>query len=97
MNIQALMKQAKKMQKDVEEKQAQLAQREYSDSIGGVIKMTINGDYRLLDLQIDEDFLKSENREDLQEMLMTIFNNLSQKVKKDQDELASSIKMPGLF
>ena len=55
-NMQSLMKQAKKMQKQMAEEQANLAQQEFiGKSADDLVVATFNGDRKLKDLKIDPD------------------------------------------
>lgn len=96
MNIQKLMQQAKKMQKDLEIQQNKLKEKTYSDTISG-IKITINGNYDILELEIDDTLLNKDAKEDLQDMLQHVLGKLIAEAKAEQDKLLNNLQMPGLF
>ena len=53
MNINSLMKEAKKMQADLEKSQSELAEKEFEASAGGnAVKVKVNGQKQILNLMI---------------------------------------------
>jgi len=100
-NMNNLMKQAQKMQKKMEETQAELETRTLETSSGGgVVKITINGKKELLDITIDPDAVDPDDVEMLQDLLLTAVNEaLRQADEMVQREMSKVMPagMPGLF
>ena len=101
MNIQGLLKQAQQMQKDMSKVEGELKAKQYEKSIGGgVIKAIVSGEMQLIDLQIG-DSLMNEDKQELQEMLMSVVNEAFQAALEDKEssmnELTAGIKIPGGF
>ena len=71
MDINALMRQAQSMQKQMQKKQKEVEAQEFTiTSNGGAITITIMGDKTVKSIDIDEDLIDKENKEMLQEMLV---------------------------
>lgn len=101
-NMNAMLRQAQKMQADMEEKQAELDEKEYEiSSGGGAVKMTINGKKEISSLEIDPDIVDPDDIETLTDILVAGFNEAIKTVEKNNsDEMAKitgSLNMPGLF
>ena len=93
MNIQAMMKQAKKMQEKMEAAQKELAERTYdAKSGGGMIALSINGKGELLKLKIDPSIVEGNDIEMLEDLIVAAFNQ----AKKTADE-DSSNTMAGMM
>lgn len=102
MNIQSLLKQAKNMQKELNKLEAELKEKTYSTSVGGgVVKVTVSGENKVVDLSIDETLLDKENKEELQDMILMAVNEALSQMTKDKEDtmgaMTNGIKMPGVF
>lgn len=101
-NLNAMMRQAQKMQADMESKQQELQAKEYDISAGGgAVQIKINGKKKLLSLQISEAIVDPEDIETLQDILIAAFNEAIKTVEAESaDEMgriAGSLNIPGLF
>lgn len=102
MNMQALLKQAQKMQKELSKVENELNQKEYESTMGGgVIKVTVKGIMEVESISINEELLEKENKEDLEEMLKSAVNDALAKAVKDKEttmnKITGGVKMPGGF
>lgn len=102
MNMQALLKQAQKMQKELSKVENELNQKEYESTMGGgVIKVTVKGNMEVESILINEELLEKENKEDLEEMLKSAVNDALAKAVKDKEttmnKITGGVKMPGGF
>jgi DNA-binding YbaB/EbfC family protein len=97
-----LLKQAQKMQKQMQEMQASLADTVIKTSSGGgAIEIEITGQGEFKSITIDPDFLK-EDAEFVQESLLAAIQEAAQQAKEKNESMMSSISsglggMPGLF
>ena len=67
-----MMKQLRKLQEQMEQAQAQLAEETVTGtSGGGAVKVTMTGDQRCTRVEIDPELLKDADAEMLQDMLLT--------------------------
>ena len=99
MNMQALMQQAQKMQREMEKAQKDLESKEFEIiSAGGGIKVTITGKKMIKNIEIDEDIIDPEEKDMLQDMIVVAINEaISLVIKEEQKILAkqqANMRMP---
>ena len=102
MNQAAMIKQAQKMQEDMEALQADLDEREYDVSAGGgVVGVKINGKKEVLSIDIDPEVVDPDDVETLQDILVAGVNEAIKRVEdtnsKEMEKITGSMNMPGLF
>ncbi|MCD6214362.1 MAG: YbaB/EbfC family nucleoid-associated protein [Candidatus Desulfofervidus sp.] len=102
MNINQLMKQAKKMQAKMAELQAELEQKTVESSAGGgMVKVIANGKYEILSITIDPEVVNAEDIEMLQDLILAAVNDALRKaqemVAEEMGKLTGGLKIPGLF
>lgn len=74
-NMQNLMKQAQKMQKEMERLQAELQDREVETTAGGgAIKVVANGKKEIKEIIIDRDVVDPDDVEMLQDLVLAAVN-----------------------
>ena len=74
-NMQQLMKQAQRMQENMQKKQAELNAREFSAaSGGGMVKVTVNGAREVLSVEIDPQCVDPDDVEMLQDLVLSAVN-----------------------
>jgi DNA-binding YbaB/EbfC family protein len=82
-----MMNQLKKLQEQMEQTQAQLADETVTATVGGgAIKITMTGDQRCKGIVIDPDMLKDADAEMLQDMLLSGVNMALDMSRKLQEE-----------
>lgn len=102
MNMQGLLKQAQKMQKELTKLEDELNEKVYETTMGGgVIKVEVKGNMSVESISIDESLLEVDNREDLEEMLKSALNDAFAKAVEDKEknmnQITGGVKMPGGF
>lgn len=102
MNIQALMKQANEMQRKIAKAEKEIEAKVYEKTLGGgAISLKITGSLELKELKIDEDLLEKDNKEMVEEMLLSGLNEVIAQAKAEKDEvmngLTGGVKFPGGF
>jgi DNA-binding protein, YbaB/EbfC family len=102
MNINNLMKQAQKMQQDMEKAQAELENKHFTAaSGGGAVKVTVNGKKQFLNIEINPDVVDPDDVEMLQDLVLLACNQALQAVEEvtsDQmKKLTGGLNMPGMF
>jgi DNA-binding YbaB/EbfC family protein len=102
MDINALMRQAQSMQRNVQKKQKEVEAREFvSSTNGGAIVVTIKGDKTIVNIQIDEDLLDKDNKDMLQDMLIIALNDAMSKADTAMSEAmkgaTGGMNIPGMF
>ena len=98
-----LMKQAQKMQKQMEETQAALEEKEYEATAGGgVITVKINGKKEITEVKIDPEAVDPDDVETLEDLVVAAVNSAIQMQAEDEKSSMSKItggmgSMGGLF
>jgi len=87
-NMAQLLKQARDVQKKIEEVQNDLDELTISaDSGGGMVKVVVNGKQQLLELTIDPEAIK-EDKELLEDLIISAVNNaLSKSLEESQSRM----------
>ena len=104
-NMQAMIKQAQKMQEDMAAKQEELEAREYEVSAGGgVVKVKITGKRQILNIDIAEEIVDPDDIETLSDIITAAVNEAIKKVDTTNEEEMAKITgplggmgMPGMF
>ena len=92
MDINNLMKQAQAMQRKLEETNKQLEAMQFeADASNGLVKITVNGQYRVVSVDIDETILNKEDKEMIQDLIMIAVNDATDKVDKSKKEKFGSM------
>ena len=91
MDFDKLLEQAQKMQKDLERLSEEMNVAEFEGSASnGLVKVTINGDMRLLSVDISEEILNKDDKEMVQDLLVIAFKNAADKVDAMRNEKLSA-------
>ena len=98
MNINSLMKEAKKMQADLEKSQNELAQKTFEASAGGgAVNVKVSGEKKILDLKLQKDVVDPDDVEMLQDLLVTCLNQAFKQVDDAQASAMGKYNIPGLM
>jgi len=93
-NMNNLMKQAQRMQKQVEETQAVLEEKEYEATAGGgVVSVTINGKKEVTAVKISPEVVDPDDIETLEEVVLAAVNEAIR--MQSEDEKAELGKITG--
>ena len=98
MNMQAMLKQAQKLQKDMLETQEKINETEFTGK-SSIVTVKMNGKKELLDIKIDIEKVEADDVELLQDMIMVAINDAMKQVDKEiESKMGAYTKgMPGLF
>lgn len=98
MNMQAMLKQAQKLQKDMMVTQEKINSTEFVGK-SSLVTAKVNGKKELLDLKINAEEIDKDDVEILQDMIVVAINDAFKKVDKEtEDKMGAYTKgMPGLF
>ena len=98
MNINNLMKEAKKMQASMEKSQEELAQKEFDATAGGgAISVKVSGDKTLKEIKIQKDVVDPDDVEMLEDLIITCVNEALRKVDAAQAAELGKFNIPGLM
>ena len=101
-NMQAMIRQAQKMQEEMAAKQAELDAREYDVSAGGgVVNVKINGKREILAIDLAPEIVDPDDIETLSDILIAAVNEAIKRVDDTNNEelnkITGPMNLPGLF
>ena len=102
MNMNTLMQQAQKMQRELEKKKKELENTLFTfESNGGAIKLDIYGSKKVEKITIDEDVIDPSDKEMLEDMIKIAVNEALDKIDDEMDKVISAatggMNIPGLM
>lgn len=101
-NMNQLLKQAQKMQEDMQKAQAELEAKELEASVGGgAVVAKVNGKKELISVEIKAEVVDPDDIEMLQDLIISAVNQAMKKVDELQanqmSKLTGGMNIPGLF
>ena len=91
-NINQLMKQAQKMQKQMEEQSVAFESKEFSASAGGgAVSITISGKKEVTKVSIDKEVVDPDDVEMLEDLIMAATNEALRKMEEEHATLMGGI------
>lgn len=98
MNLNNLMKEAKKMQQDLEKSQEELSQKEFEATAGGgAITVKVSGSKEVKEIIIKKEVVDPEDVEMLQDLILTCTNEALRKVDAATAASMGKYNIPGLM
>ncbi len=95
-NMQQLMRQAQKMQQDMQRARAELDEREFTSSVGGgMVELTMFGNKTVKSLSIKPEVIDPDDKEMLEDLIVSAFNDVIAKIEIAEKETMPS--MPGMM
>ncbi len=101
-NMNAMIRQAQKMQDEMETLQAELDAKEYEvNDGGGMVTVKINGKKEILNIDIKPEIVDPEDIETLSDTLVAAVNEALRRVEQTNSEamgkLTGGMNLPGMF
>ena len=101
-NMNAMIRQAQKMQEDMEALQADLDAREYYVKAGGgMVEVKINGKKEILSIDIKPEIVDPDDIETLSDILVAAVNEAIKRVEDtnsaEMAKITGNVGLPGLF
>lgn len=101
-NMNAMIKQAQKMQEDMNALQAELETKEYEISAGGgMVKISINGKKEVKSIKISPDIVDPDDIETLEDIITAGINEAIKRVEdtaaEEMSKVTGSLNIPGIF
>ena len=98
MNIQAMMKQAQKLQKDMMKAKEEIDAKIFVGN-SSFVTVEVKGNKEIVSIKIDSDSLDKEDIEMLQDMIVIAINNAMKEIDKEVEAKLGKYTqgMPGLF
>lgn len=97
-----LLRQANQMQSKMKKVQEELAAQTYEGtSGGGAVKVTVNGDHFLKNINVSAEVLKSGDNEMIHDMIIAAANEAIKIAKetsaKEMEKVTGGMNIPGIF
>ena len=101
-NMNAMIRQAQKLQEDMDALQAELDAREYDvQAGGGAVGVKINGKKEILSITLDPDIVDPDDTETLCDTLVAALNEAIRKVEDtnnaEMSKVTGGLNLPGMF
>lgn len=101
-NMQGMIKQAQKMQENMQKKQEELEALEHTVAVGGgAVEVVINGKKEIQKVTIKPDVVDPEDVEMLEDLVMAAVNEAIRKVEDlhlaEMEKITGNLNLPGLF
>ncbi len=101
-NMNAMIRQAQKMQEDMANLQAELDEKEYEVSVGGgVITVKITGTKEIKNIDLKPEIVDPDDIETLSDLLVAAVNEAIKKVEDinatEMQKITGDLGVPGLF
>ena len=98
MNMNNLMKQAKKMQEEMQKSQEELSSKEFDSTAGGgAISVKVTGEKVIKEIKIKPDVVDPDDVEMLEDLILTCVNEALRKVDSAQSQELGKFNIPGLM
>lgn len=100
-NMQSMLRQAQKMQENIEAKKAQLEEKEYVvSSGGGMVEITMMGNHEIKAIGINPEVVDPDDVEMLEDMLVAAFNEavrqIDEESERELEKVTGGLNIPGL-
>jgi DNA-binding YbaB/EbfC family protein len=101
-NMQAMLRQAQKMQEDMARTQQELEEKTYTATAGGgAVSATVDGKHQLTALTIQPEVVDPDDAEMLADLVMAAVNEAVRKAAKDAEDemgkITGGMSLPGMF
>ena len=91
MNMQPMLMQAQKMQRELQKAQNELKEKEFTVSKGGAVTVVVKGDHSVKSINIDEDAFDKDNKEMVEEMIAMAINEGLELIEKERQAINERI------
>lgn len=101
-NMNNMMKQVQKMQKDLQDAQAQIEEKEFEAKAGGgAITATVNGRKELIRVELKPEIVDPDDIEMLQDLILVAVNEAlktaDEAMNNTMGKFTGGLNIPGLF
>ena len=91
MNMQQMVIQAQKMQREIQKAQAELAKKEFKASKAGLVSVVVLGSKEIVSIDIDKDGFDSDNKEMIEELIASALNELFVQIDEENEAIQERI------
>ena len=90
MNMQQMLAQAQKIQRQMEKAQAELDKKEFVVSKNGAVTVKALGSGKITAIEIDDSLLTAEDKDMLQDMILMAINEILEKINEESEAIKAS-------
>ena len=91
MNMQQMMMQAQKMQRELKKAIESLHGQDFELSKAGLVTVKMKGDKTITSINIEEDGFEKDNKEMVEEMIVSAINELMEKISAEEEAINEKI------
>ncbi len=91
MNMQQMIAQAQKMQRELKKAKDALHEKEFVESKAGLVTVTMFGSKEIKSIVINEEGFEKDNKEMVEELLVSCINALIEKIDEEEDAIEEAI------
>ena len=100
-DVSKLLRQFQKIQGEMKKVQEEMAKEEVTGSSGGgMVEVTINGKFEVVDVRIEKKLLKGDDAEMLEDLILAAVNSAMSKVqelvKERLGQITGGLQLPGM-
>ena len=101
-NMNNMVRQAQKMQEDIQAVQDRLEQTDFTETAGGgMVELTMTGGRVLKEIKINPEIVDKDDIEELQDIIVAGVNAILTKIDdesaKEMEKVTGGVSFPGLF
>lgn len=101
-NMNNMVKQAQKMQEDIQAVQERLEETEFTETAGGgMVELTMTGGRVLKEIKINPEIVDKDDIEGLQDIIVAgvnaIITKIDEESAKEMEKVTGGVSFPGLF
>ena len=98
MNMQQMMAQAQKMQRELKKAHAELAQKEFIITKGGAVTIVVLGNKEIKKVDIEKDAFELDSKEMVEELIALAINEAFAKIDEESEAINERVTgQPGGF
>ena len=98
MNMQQMMAQAQKMQRELKKAQAELAAKEFVVTKGGAVTVKVLGSKEIKSIEIDKEAFDVDNKDMIQDLIALAINEAFAQISQESEAINERITgQPGGF
>ena len=91
MNMQQMVIQAQKMQREIQKAQAELAKKEFKSSKAGLVTVVVLGSKEIVSIDIDKDGFDADNKEMIEELIASALNEIFVEIDEENEAIQERI------
>ena len=91
MNMQQMMAQAQKMQRELNKALKALEEKEFTITKGGAVTVKMYGSNQIISITVDEDAFDKDNKEMVEELIALAINEGLEQIKAEREEITERI------